>query len=76
MSAQQLPAGWDESRIKSVIDHYEHQTEEEQAAEIDAAFADEAVTVFTVRNELADEVRKLLASHQASRRAEAARPPV
>lgn len=33
----QFPAGWDEARVRSVIDHYENQTEDEAVAEDEAA---------------------------------------
>ncbi len=35
-----LPKGWDETRVRSVLLHYEEQTEEEAVAEDEAAFAD------------------------------------
>ena len=34
---QKYPAGWDEKRVKDLIAHYEGQTEDEQADEIEAA---------------------------------------
>ncbi len=36
-----FPAGWDAARVQKVIDHYEHQSDEERLAEIqDAGLAD------------------------------------
>ena len=32
-----IPPGWDEKRVREVIEHYENQTEEEHLAEIEAA---------------------------------------
>jgi hypothetical protein len=32
-----LPPGWDEKRVQELLDHYEHQTDEEAAAEHEAA---------------------------------------
>ena len=32
-----FPEGWDDARVKPVIDHYEKQTEEEAVAEDEAA---------------------------------------
>jgi hypothetical protein len=36
MSDQKLPPGWDEARIREVIEHYDAQVEDERAAEIEA----------------------------------------
>jgi len=33
-----FPKGWDESRVREVLDHYESQTEEEALAEDEAVF--------------------------------------
>jgi hypothetical protein len=33
-----FPEGWDETRVREVIDYYENQTEEEAIAEDEAAF--------------------------------------
>jgi hypothetical protein len=55
----QFPAGWDEARVRSVIDHYENQTEDEAVAEDEAAFA--SSTMMAVPSELVPEVRELIA---------------
>ena len=65
MTEQRYPKGWDKERVKEVADHYDNQTDDERAAEIEAAYEYENVTWFAVPNELADEVRKLLASRQS-----------
>jgi len=33
-----FPKGWDEKKVKSVLSHYEEQTEEEAVAEDEIAF--------------------------------------
>lgn len=33
----QFPPGWDEARVREVIEHYEHQSEDEAVAEDEAA---------------------------------------
>jgi hypothetical protein len=33
-----FPKGWDEDRVKCVLDHYENQTEDEAVAEDEAAW--------------------------------------
>jgi len=55
------PAGWDESRVKRVLEHYECQSEEEAVAEDEAAYEDTNQTFMKIPNELVPEVRELLA---------------
>ena len=61
---QKYPAGWDEKRVKDLIAHYEGQTEDEQADEIEAALKDDGITMVAVPTELADAVRALIARGQ------------
>lgn len=58
---QQLPAGWDASAIRDVLDHYENQSEQDQADEIEAALDDDGITMVAVPTQFADEVRALIA---------------
>lgn len=58
---QNFPPGWDEERIRSVLEHYESQTEDEQFAEIEAALEADSTTLVAVPTELVPEVRALLA---------------
>jgi hypothetical protein len=53
----QFPPGWDEARVRDVIEHFENQTEEEAVAEDEAAF-DES-TMIAVPSSLVPEVREL-----------------
>jgi len=55
------PKGWDESRVKRVLEHYESQSEEEAVAEDEAAYEDTNQTFIEIPNELIPEVRKLIA---------------
>ncbi len=55
------PPGWDESRVKRVLEHYECQSEEEAVAEDEAAYEDPNQTFMEIPNELVPEVRELLA---------------
>ena len=55
------PAGWDEVRVKRVLEHYECQSEEEAVAEDEAAYEDANQTFMKIPNELVPEVRELLA---------------
>jgi hypothetical protein len=63
---QQFPAGWDEARVRDVIEHYEAQTEEEAVAEDEAAFEDPKQTVMEVPRELVPAIRELIAKHRAA----------
>lgn len=65
-NAQNFPAGWDEAKIQAVIDYYDGQTEDEQAAEIEAMLDAEGLTMVAVPNELVDEVRALIARRQSA----------
>ena len=55
------PKGWDEARVKRVLEHYETQSEEEAIAEDEAAYEDEDQTFMEVPNELVPAVRELIA---------------
>jgi hypothetical protein len=57
---QAYPAGWDEERVRRLAEHYDHQTEDEQAAEHEAAFRAEGQTVMVVPTELVPAIVKLI----------------
>ena len=59
-----FPPGWDEERVREVIDHYENQTEEEALAEDEAAFEDQTQTLMLIPNELVPIVRELIARYE------------
>jgi hypothetical protein len=61
MSGQQFPPGWDESRVKRLISHYEQMDEDAQEAEDEAALEQEGQTVMVVPNDLVSKVRELIA---------------
>ena len=61
MKQSRFPKGWDEERVKRVLDHYETQTEDEAVAEDEAAWEDASQTFVEVPNELVPAVRELLA---------------
>jgi hypothetical protein len=58
---QKLPPGWNEEKVRSIIAHYENQTEEEAVAEDEAAYHTEGQTMISVPTELVPEVRRLMA---------------
>lgn len=60
MKKQKYPPGWNEKRVRKVIAHYENQTEEEQAAEIEAALKAKNVTMVAVPTALVPKVLTLI----------------
>jgi hypothetical protein len=65
MKQSRFPKGWDEDRVKRVLDHYEKQTENEALAEDEAAWEDTSSTFIEVPIELVPSVRELLAKKVA-----------
>jgi len=65
MKQSKFPKGWDEERVKRVLDHYENQTEDEAVAEDEASWEDTSQTFVEVPNELVPAVRELLAKKVA-----------
>jgi hypothetical protein len=61
MNQQKFPPGWDEKRVREVVEHYESQTENEQFAEIEAAQESDNITMMAVPTELVPQVLALLA---------------
>ena len=66
MKQSKFPPGWDEKRVKEVLDHYESQSEEEAVAEDEAAFEAPDQSVMDVPTELVPAVRELIAKHNAA----------
>ncbi len=60
-----FPPGWDEARVRRVLEHYEEQTESEALAEDEAAFEKPTQTVMEIPTALVAAVRQLIAKHQA-----------
>ena len=58
------PRGWTEARIRKVIEYYDSQTEEEEAAEIEAALAS---TTMEIPKALVPVVRDLIATRKSTR---------
>ncbi len=61
MRKQNFPPGWDEARVKRLIEHYENMTEDEMIAEDEAAQEAEGQTLMVVPTELVPAVRALIA---------------
>ena len=59
-STTNFPPGWDEDRVRRLLQHYEYMSEDEEVAEDEAAFEDSTQTVMHIPNELVPSVRALL----------------
>ena len=60
-----FPPGWDEKRVRDIIEYYESQSEEEALAEDEAAFEDETRTVMLIPDDLVPAVEALLAERES-----------
>lgn len=63
---ERFPPGWDEERVLRVLSHYEKQTNEEAAAEDEAALKGKKRTVIEVPVELMPVIREILAQYKAT----------
>ena len=61
-----FPPGWDEARVRDVLEHYQSQTEDEAVAEDEAAFENTSHTVMVVPNDLVPAVRAILSGDSDS----------
>lgn len=66
MRQSRFPPGWDEERVRRVLEHYETQTEEEAVAEDEGTWEDPGQTIMEIPRELVPLVRELIAKHQAA----------
>ncbi len=64
-----FPAGWDEVRVRRVLDHYERQTEDEAVAEDETAFRLRGQTVMVVPKGLVPEITRLIEGRRPGGRA-------
>jgi hypothetical protein len=60
MSQGKLPTGWNEERVRRVLEHYEEQSEEDAVLE-DEAGIESSETVMNVPHDLVAKVRELIA---------------
>jgi hypothetical protein len=65
MKQSRFPPGWDEERVRRVLEHYESQTEDEAVAEDEAAYEDRTHSIIEVPVELVPAVRELIAKHNS-----------
>jgi hypothetical protein len=65
MSESKYPPGWDEERVRRVLEHYEVQSDEEAVAEDEAAYEATTHTAMDVPVELVPVIRELIAKRRA-----------
>jgi hypothetical protein len=61
-----FPEGWDDARVKRVIEQYESQTEEQAVAEDEAAAEQKGQTLMEVPSDLVPAVRDLIAKRRGA----------
>jgi len=66
MKQSKFPPGWDEERVRRVLEHYESQTDEEAVAEDEAACEATTPPVMDVPIELVPTIRELIAKKKAA----------
>ena len=64
MVQNRFPEGWDEQRVRKVLEQYEQQTEDEAVAEDEAAYEDRTESLVQVPVELVPAVRELIAKRK------------
>jgi hypothetical protein len=65
---QRFPRGWNEKRVKEVIDYYDKQTEDEELAEYEAAMKLKGQALMLVPAELVGEIRRLIDRRQGQKK--------
>ena len=66
MSETRFPPGWDEQRVRRLLEHYEHQSDEQAVAEDEAAFEPPTHTAMEVPVDLVPKVRELIAKRRSA----------
>ena len=64
MKQTKFPPGWDEERVRRVLEYYEQQSDDEAVAEDESAYESTTHTTMEVPVELVPEVRELLAKRR------------
>jgi len=65
MNLSKFPPGWDEERVRRVLEHYDRLTDDQAVAEDEAAFESTTHTVMEVPVDLVPTVRELIAKRRA-----------
>ena len=61
---QEFPPGWNERKVRAVIQHYDRLTEDELAHEIETAQEVPEETLISVPTELLPTIQQLIVRHQ------------
>jgi hypothetical protein len=64
MTQSRYPAGWDEERVRRVLEYYEAQSDDEAVAEDEAAYEGATQTMMGVPVDLVPLVRELIAKRR------------
>lgn len=65
MSSNRYPQGWDQDRVKRLLEHYDSQSADEAVAEDEASWDSTTSTTMEVPVELVPTVRELIAKRRA-----------
>ena len=65
MTQTTYPPGWDEGRVRRVLEHHETQSDEEAVTEDEAAYEALTQTAMEVPVELVPTIRELIAKRRA-----------
>lgn len=65
MKQTRFPPGWNEERVRRVLEHYEAQSDEEAVAEDETAYDSTTHTTMEIPVDLVPQVRELLARRRA-----------
>ena len=66
MRQTKFPPGWDEERVRRVLEHYESQTDEQAVAEDEAAYETTTHAIVEIPVDLLPAVRELLAKRRTA----------
>lgn len=66
MKKQRLPHEWNEKQIRELAARHDNQSDEEQAAEIDAALSKKGTTLMVVPTKLVPKIRKLISGKRSA----------
>jgi len=64
MKKANFPAGWDDARVRRVLEHYETQSDNEAVAEDEAAYESTTHTAMEIPVDLVPAVRELLSKRR------------
>ena len=61
MTKSRFPPGWNESRVRRVLEHYDSQSEDDDVEEDEAAYDDKERVFIQVPSRLLPKIRELIA---------------